>query len=361
MRTVEDWLALLDDDLSQLDTIFSDTFRITTLQKQDSIYITLLSWIASGDCPPWIGVKGLSPELRLLWHHRNNLSVDNNGVIWRKMSSQSHMQQLLVPKPAREQLFLSYHASLFGGHFGRNRTLAQLAHRFYWLGQCTACIKRKSPAGRHRPLGNIPTGHRCDRLAMDILDLCDATPAGYRYILVILVIADYISKWTEAFPIKNKCADTVADMLVENIILRFGMPLVIHSDQCWEFENGLMKSLCTLLGCRQGRSLTGLSQTAWLNDLIEYVSWCCPCSSTTGLIIGMSYYRVSCTPTELVSTSPPGTPHSASWWEKGAHYHRMFLLLNLRLNGNIINCHTHSDLGPRCFGGRIHSRSRIIA
>ena len=56
---------------------------------------------------------------------------------------------------------------------------------------------------------------------MDILDVCDQTPDGYRY---ILVIADYFSKWTEAFPIKNKWADTVADILVEKIILRFGMP-----------------------------------------------------------------------------------------------------------------------------------------
>ena len=63
---------------------------------------------------------------------------------------------------------------------------------------------------------------------MDILDFCDPTPDGYRY---ILVIADYFSKLTEAFPIKNKCADTVADVLVEKMILRFGMPLVIHSDQ----------------------------------------------------------------------------------------------------------------------------------
>ena len=53
---------------------------------------------------------------------------------------------------------------------------------------------------------------------------------------------------------KNKCADTVADLLVDNIILRFGMPLVIHSDQGREFENGLMKSLCTLLGCTNTRT-----------------------------------------------------------------------------------------------------------
>ena len=43
------------------------------------------------------------------------------------------------------------HASLFGGHLGRSRTLARLSQRFYWsgmsddvkdwLGQCTVCMK----------------------------------------------------------------------------------------------------------------------------------------------------------------------------------------------------------------------------
>ena len=64
----------------------------------------------------------------------------------------------------------------------------------------------------------------------------------------------YFSKWTEAFPIKDTCADTVADVLVNKIILRFGMPLVIHSDQGREFENGLMKSLCSLFGCVKTRT-----------------------------------------------------------------------------------------------------------
>ena len=211
----------------------------------------MLEWIRSDTFPPWTEVKSLCPELRFLWHHRNT-----NGVIWRRCSSNSHQLQLLIPKAERQKLFLAYHASLFGGHLGRTRTLARLSHRFYWSGmsddvgdwlrQCTVCMKRKSPTGRHHPLCNIPTGHRWDRITMDILDVCDPTPDGYRY---ILVIADYFSKWTEAFPIKDKCADTVADVLVNKIILRFGMPLVIHSDQGREFENGLMKSLCSLLGC----------------------------------------------------------------------------------------------------------------
>ena len=41
---------------------------------------------------------------------------------------------------------------------------------------------------------------------------------------------------------------------MNKIILRLGMPFVIHSDQGREFENGLMKSLCSLLGCVKTRT-----------------------------------------------------------------------------------------------------------
>ena len=138
--------------------------------------VALREWVLADEFPTWAEVKSMLPELRSLWHHRNNVSVDKNGTLWRKRSSQSAQLQLLVPKADRERLFLSYHASLFGGHLGRTRTLARLADRFYWTGmaddvkdwlsQCVACIKRKSPVGRHHPqyshrspLGSNSYGH----------------------------------------------------------------------------------------------------------------------------------------------------------------------------------------------------------
>ena len=131
--------------------VAGDSSRISPLQREDPTCITLHTWISSGEFPSWNEVMGLHPELRSLWHHHNNLSLDGNGIIWRKRSSQSSLLQLLVPKSGREQLFLAYHASLFGGNLGRNRTLARLAHRFYWSGmsddvkewltQCVACVK----------------------------------------------------------------------------------------------------------------------------------------------------------------------------------------------------------------------------
>ena len=83
----ENWVAQLDHDLSQPTAISGDSFRISNLQREDPVCITLHSWISSGDFPPWVEVKGLNPELRSLWHHHNNISVDDNGIIYRKRSS----------------------------------------------------------------------------------------------------------------------------------------------------------------------------------------------------------------------------------------------------------------------------------
>ena len=165
VQSGEDWIARLDDDLSRPVETSGDSFRISALQKEDPVCVALHDWVVADEFPAWTEVKSMLPELRSLWHHRNNLSVGKNGTLWRKRSSQSAQLQLLVPKAGRERLFLSYHASLFGGHLGRTRTLARLADCFYWtsmaddvkdgLSQCVACIKRKSPVGRHHPLANI--------------------------------------------------------------------------------------------------------------------------------------------------------------------------------------------------------------
>ena len=111
-----------------------------------------------------------------------------------------------------------------------------------------------------------------DRIAMDILDVCDPTPDGYRY---ILVIADYFSKWTEAYPIKDKCTDTVADVLVNKIILRFGMPLVIHSDQGRDLWNHCAHYW---VASRPEQPPTIRSLIGWWNASTVHAKWCCQCS-----------------------------------------------------------------------------------
>ena len=73
VQSGEDWIG---DDLSQPAEISGDSFRISALQREDPVCITLHAWIVADEFPTWAEVKSMLPELRSLWHHRNNLSVD---------------------------------------------------------------------------------------------------------------------------------------------------------------------------------------------------------------------------------------------------------------------------------------------
>ena len=66
------------------------------------------------------------------------------------------------------------------------------------------------------------------RIAIDILGEFPVMERGNRY---ILVIADYFRKLTECPAMPNMEANTVAAILIEQVVSRFGIPYSIHSDQ----------------------------------------------------------------------------------------------------------------------------------
>ena len=88
-------------------------------------------------------------------------------------------------------------------------------------------------------------------IALDVLGPLTLTEQGNKY---ILVVADYFSKWTEAFPMPDQESSTVADFLVKEVISRFGVPLLIHSDQGRNFESALFSEICHMLGMKKTRT-----------------------------------------------------------------------------------------------------------
>ena len=80
---------------------------------------------------------------------------------------------------------------------------------------------------------------------MDLLDVSVISAKGYRY---ILVVCDYFTKYTEAYPLKDKTARSVADALMDIWLPRYGFPLFLHSDQGKEFDNAMIHKLSELLG-----------------------------------------------------------------------------------------------------------------
>ncbi|VDH89740.1 Hypothetical predicted protein [Mytilus galloprovincialis] len=54
------------------------------------------------------------------------------------------------------------------------------------------------------------------------------TRRGSKYVLVLV---DQFSKWTEAYPLADQTAETVAKTVVREFFSRFGIPLEVHTEQ----------------------------------------------------------------------------------------------------------------------------------
>ena len=135
----------------------------------------------------------------------------------------------MVPCNERRAIIRRFHDSLFAGHLGISRTVFRLQIRVYWPGLrndvrtyvATVCIAGKSQCPRRAPVGHVAVGRRWERVAMDLLDMSITSAKGNRYVLVMV---DCFSRWTEACPLSDKTAISVADVFFSNIVCRFGMP-----------------------------------------------------------------------------------------------------------------------------------------
>eukprot|EP00731_Ephydatia_muelleri_P024465 Em0016g736a len=234
-------------------------------QRQDFSIGQVIQWMEN-DSIPRVFPKHLSSHTQALWAQSSYL-VLQNGVLYRRWEDVPgkglHRKlQLVLPPTLVPVLLEALHSSIRGGHFGTSKTLAKVRERFYWVGQrkdvaawcsgCLSCASRKPPPAKLRaPLQLDPAVRPLQRVAMDIMGPLPETSRGNKY---ILVIADYFTKWSEAYPIPNMEAITVAKCVVNEFICRFGVPEQLHSDQGRNFESKVIKNICDLLQIRKTRT-----------------------------------------------------------------------------------------------------------
>ena len=109
----------------------------------------------------------------------------------------------------------------------------------------STCAIRKSPSHSSRaPLGTITATYPTQIMVVDLVGPLLVSDKGNCY---IMVVGDYFSQWMEAIPIPSQEVSTVADILVDEVFMRFSTPEQLHSDQGWQFESLLLNEMCKLL------------------------------------------------------------------------------------------------------------------
>ena len=225
----------------------------------DPVLSVVRSWLQSDEGrPPWDDVVKESSALKTYWTGYDRLKLESN-VIYRKWYSHEGIVlrwQLVLPENLRKECIKCAHEGRTGGHLGPDRTAKQVQLRAYWVAwgrdvktfvrQCEPCVcYKRGEAPKQGYLQAAPVGEPWERVAIDITGPHPVSKAGNRYILTVL---DHFSKWTEAFPIRNHEATTVAKILADQVFARFGIPLQLLSDRGPEFEGALLKELCVALG-----------------------------------------------------------------------------------------------------------------
>ncbi|VDI65315.1 Hypothetical predicted protein [Mytilus galloprovincialis] len=170
--------------------------------------------------------------------------------------------QAIIPLSERKKVLQFSHDDKCSAHLGIHKTLAKIRQSYYWPGLqndvrtyingCDKCAKRKSPQKSKRaPMALVEANGPMERIATDILGELPETESGNKY---ILVVSDYYTKWTESFAMPNMEAKTVAKIIVEEVIVRFGVPHWIHSDQGRQFESLLFQEMCCILNIKKTRT-----------------------------------------------------------------------------------------------------------
>ncbi|GFT35266.1 retrovirus-related Pol polyprotein from transposon 412 [Trichonephila clavipes] len=204
---------------------------------------------SSDEKPSWQDIAPFHPTTKRYWALWDSLHL-RNGVLYRKWESddgKTFRWQLILPKIRVSTVLKELHSNPTGGHFGVMKTLQKVRERFYWnnvrrdLEKCSRtydpCAARKGPRKRTRgrlQLYNV--GAPFERIAFGPLGPLPRLSDGKNN---ILVVKDCFTKWPEAYPIPHQKASTVAEVLVQNWISRFRVPLLLHSDQGRNFDSAV--------------------------------------------------------------------------------------------------------------------------
>ena len=163
--------------------------------------------------------------------------------------------RLVIPHTFVERCLKMCHDDMGGGHLGFKKTWPKVRDRFYWknmykdtyrwLKSCTVCAKRKSPEVLKIGLNPINVAdYPFHMMGMDILGPLKETVNGNKY---ILVFTDYLTRWPEAFAIKNRDAKTIAKVFINEIVSRHSAPKILLSDQAKEFMSKLIEEISNYL------------------------------------------------------------------------------------------------------------------
>lgn len=163
-------------------------------------------------------------------------------------------------KDDKRVILNDFHLLPTSGHAGVRRMFNNIKKYYYWTGlendikefikRCDKCQKQKYSSNNiKQPMEITTTAHSAfEKIYIDLVGPLDRDNYNYAYILTLQC---ELTKYIEVYPLVTKKTEEVARALVNNFILRYGVPKVIATDRGTEFLSSTFKEVCKLLNIKQ--------------------------------------------------------------------------------------------------------------
>ncbi|CAF1539828.1 unnamed protein product [Adineta ricciae] len=239
--------------------IWADTNMLDNIreeQQKDSKLKSIIDDLLVSNAPtfsstrsPYVVVNGL------LYKIRTSIKNQDHRII-----SNKHL--LVIPTAMKSKLIQWAHDHPMAGHAGRTKTIHRLSSRVFWpalrkdvykyVQGCTLCQQFKYNT---QPLSMPLQLHMVTEPWHTIgVDIMGPFPITQRQKQFLLVVVDYFTRWVEVFPLRTTTSNVIANVLVDQVFCRYGMPLYILSDNGPQFIAELFEEVCKSL--QIGRKLT---------------------------------------------------------------------------------------------------------
>jgi hypothetical protein len=190
--------------------------------------------------------------------------LDQGTVSWKRGLLYTERDKIYVPAGIlRDKILSECHSTPFSGHLGAHKTTEQVCRFFYWPAmlsairrfcrECSSCQRMKGtgklPYGLLQPLP-VPESP-WESVSMDLVtDL--PLSCGHD---AIVVFVDRLTKCIVLTPCsKTVTAPQLAQIFMDTVFRRFGMPTSIVSDRDPRFTSHFWKAVMSLLGTQLNMS-----------------------------------------------------------------------------------------------------------
>ncbi|KAG0930503.1 hypothetical protein G6F57_011821 [Rhizopus arrhizus] len=199
--------------------------------------------------------------IQVLKGEKKDCYVITNGLLCYKKKDDKLVP--ILPQMMVETVISKYHDGITGGHFGIDKTVDKIKEVAWWpnmvedvkeyIRTCPACqiykVRNDSIVAPMKPILPRYTG---DIWAADIAELLKSNN-GNTYMLVLV---EYLSKWAITVALPSFSTDHVAQVLLYDVVLKFGVPSRLITDNGSNFVSEAMAMVCSRLGIK--RALTSV-------------------------------------------------------------------------------------------------------